>query len=136
MGSGASGITLRAREANTSGLMHFNIQLMSKDAKHLFQKGVYTANVSVTSEMADHFVPWSAFRCSWRGEKVSWCPELTTQLSQVTNIGVGTAFPGKAAKFHVELASISAAKSSSAPTGLLTGPIDLATFDGKAPHTW
>merc|ERR550537_1199663 len=104
---------------------------MTKGAEHFLKKGVYMANFTLTEQMEDHLLHWNAFVCSWRGEKVDWYPELTTQLAQITNIGVGTAFPGKAAKFHVELASISSTSSQ-----LTHGLIDLATFDGKATHTW
>jgi len=88
--------------------------------------GVYTADVTLTDTVEEHFVPWSAFKCSWRGQKVTWCPEVTTQLSQITNIGVGTFFPGSAGSFHVELTSLSA----------VNDDIDLVTFDGTTSHTW
>jgi len=134
--SGMDGMVIRAREANMSGRTHFNVMLMTKGARHFMRQGVYMANFTLTETLEDHFLPWTKFACSWRGEKVNWCPELKTQLGQITNIGVGTAFPGKAAKFHVELASISSATSQHASTNALAGPIDLATFDGKATHTW
>jgi hypothetical protein len=101
-----------ARETNTKpgALTHFNVQIMTKGASHLFKRGQYTGNFTMPSgaNMAPVFVAWDKFTCAWRGEKVSWCPELSTQLSQITNIGIGTAFPGKAGPFHVELANISA----------------------------
>merc|ERR1712045_897829 len=49
-------------------------------------------------------------------------------------MGIGTAFPGKAAKFHVELASLSA--STSPVNDRADATVDLATFDGKTHHTW
>merc|ERR1719240_573424 len=104
---------------------------MTKGAKHLFQRGTYQADFSLTDQMGDHFVAWEDFKCSWRGQKVSWCPDLKTQLAQVTNIGVGTAFPGVAAKFHVEIQSIQGA--SRHPPGqaaAMSGYVDLAAFDG------
>lgn len=112
--SQASGIVVRAKEASASGLMHFNVMLMSKGAKHFFSKGVYNANFTVTSEMADHFLPWSEFTCTWRGEKVSWCPELKSQLSLINGVGLGTAFPGKAGPFNLEIESFSGKTSDSA----------------------
>lgn len=110
--SSSSGIILRAREASASGLKSFNVQVMSKGAKRFFQKGVYMANVSLTNEISDAFVPWSDFACSVRGEKVSWCPKLKTQLKEINSIGLGTAFPGQAGPFSVEIESISSKDSS------------------------
>lgn len=130
--SGSSGMVVRAREASAGGLINFNVQLMSKGAEHLFKKGVYTANISLTAEMADHFVAWSEFTCTWRGETVSWCPKLGTQLKDINSVGLGTAFPGKAGPFSMEIDSISAKATSLEDTD----HIDLATFDGKAPHKW
>eukprot|EP00416_Gambierdiscus_australes_P036770 CAMPEP_0171108640 /NCGR_PEP_ID=MMETSP0766_2-20121228/69338_1 /TAXON_ID=439317 /ORGANISM="Gambierdiscus australes, Strain CAWD 149" /LENGTH=403 /DNA_ID=CAMNT_0011570217 /DNA_START=61 /DNA_END=1272 /DNA_ORIENTATION=- len=132
--SSADGIVIRARETSSSGLTHFNVMLTTKGARRLFKQGVYVANFSMSGSMQDHFLPWKAFACSWRGDSVSWCPVLTTQLGQVTNVGVGTAYPGPARKFHVELASLSAG-----PGVTLGGhaqPVDLATFDGSATHEW
>jgi hypothetical protein len=132
--SATKGITLRAREAKKNGLTGFNVMLMSQGASHLFKKGVYAADVNLTTEMVDHFVPWSAFTCTWRGEKVTWCPELTTQLSKINSVGIGSAFPGKAGNFSLEIESMSG----STPGSLVQDAtyIDLATFDGKATHKW
>lgn len=133
--AGASGLVVRARETNSTGLTHFNVMLMTKGAKHLFKQGVYMANFTMTGAMEDHFLPLEAFQCSWRGQKVTWCPDLKTQLDQVTNVGVGTAFPGTAGKFHVEVASISA-RMGSQPVLADSATINLATFDGQATHHW
>jgi len=131
--TGTDGFVARLK-AEHGGLTHFNVMIMTKGARHLSKEGVYNANINLTSKMKDHFVPWSAFSCSWRGQPVTWCPELTTQLAQVDSVGFGTAFPGSAGKFHVEVESMSADK---APRRMTAGDsIDLATFDGKAPHTW
>jgi hypothetical protein len=131
--TGVDGVTVRAREANASGLSHFNVQIMSKGAKRLFKQGVYMANVTLTNEMADHFLPWSAFKCSWRGESVSWCPELSTQLDKINSIGLGSAFPGAAGKFDVEMQSLSGTSKTLVADATY---LNLATFDGKAPHKW
>mmetsp|Transcript_37567 Transcript_37567/g.74620 ORF Transcript_37567/g.74620 Transcript_37567/m.74620 type:complete len:406 (-) Transcript_37567:208-1425(-) len=133
--SALDGLVVRAKETNVTGLKQFNIQLMSKGAKRLFQQGVYMASVNITTEMVDHFVPWSAFSCTVRGSTVSWCPKLTTQLKEINSVGFGTFFPGPAGTFRLEIESLSA---SSAKTTQLDVPssIDLATFDGKAPHKW
>lgn len=127
--SSASGIGLRAREANSSGLLHFSVMLMSKGAHRLLQKGVYTANIAFSSETQEAFAPWSAFVCTVRGQMVSWCPPLSTQLDKINTVGLGTAFPGTAGDFNLELESIYGGQAS-------TDFVDLATFDGKAPHKW
>jgi len=130
--SSSSGIIVRAREAAASGLTMFNMQLMSKGAtKFPFQKGVYMANLTLTPEMTDHFIAWSEFTCSVRGQKVSWCPQLSTQLKEINSIGLGTFFPGKAGPFTMEIESISSKDSSSFESD---SSIDVVTFDGKAPH--
>jgi len=132
--SGCDGIILRAKETDAKGLSQFNVQLMSKGAKHWFSQGVYMASVNITALMTDVFVPWSAFTCSVRGSKVSWCPELSTQLKQINSVGVGTFFPGTAGPFNIEIESMSGRSSSVSLEE--SSYLDLATFDGKAPHTW
>jgi hypothetical protein len=134
--SSASGIGVRAREANSSGLLHFNVMLMSKGARHLLQKGVYTANITFSSETREAFAPWSAFVCTWRGQMVSWCPPLKTQLDKVNSVGLGTAFPGTAGDFKLELESIYGELESVDGDRASADFVDLATFDGKAPHKW
>ena len=105
--SGTKAITIRARTVGAS-LEHFNVMLSTKGSRHLFKQASYAANYTLTSEWQDVRVPLESFACSWRGQPVSWCPSITTQLSKVTEVAVGTAFPGKAGKFHVELESITA----------------------------
>merc|ERR1712070_235646 len=106
---GTKGICLRARTLAGSELTKFNLQLMTTGAKHLFKQGVYSANYTLTTgDLQDVCVPWEAFTCNWRGESVKWCPEVTTQLGKISNVGVGSVFPGKPGKFHVEIESISA----------------------------
>jgi len=135
--SGTQGMVVRARETNASGITRFNVMLMTSGAKHFLKQGVYTANFVLNGDMEDHFLPFSSFTCTWRGQKVTWCPSLSTELGKVTNVGVGTAFPGPAAKFHVEISSLSAsAQVSSLATNSSADSIDLATFDGKTAHKW
>jgi len=135
--SGTQGMVVRAREANASGITRFNVMLMTSGAKHFLKQGVYNANFMLGGEMRDHFLPFSLFTCTWRGQNVTWCPDLSAQLGKVTNIGIGTAFPGPAAKFHVEISSLSASAQLLSPAASSSGDnIDLATFDGKAAHKW
>eukprot|EP00930_Biecheleria_cincta_P033589 TRINITY_DN23278_c0_g1_i1.p1 TRINITY_DN23278_c0_g1~~TRINITY_DN23278_c0_g1_i1.p1 ORF type:complete len:367 (+),score=53.94 TRINITY_DN23278_c0_g1_i1:114-1214(+) len=132
--SSCDGIIVRAREVEKGGLIAFNVMLMAKGAKHLWQQGVYSAGVNFTDAMSDQFVPWSAFTCTWRGQSVSWCPKITTQLKLIDSIGLGTYFPGTAGKFSIEIESMSGRLSGRRPHEAMS--IDLATFDGKAVHKW
>jgi len=105
--SGMTAITLRARTVGTS-LANFNVQLSTKGSHRGFKSASYSANFTLSSEWQDVTVPLTSFACNWRGEPVSWCPSIMSQLSKITQLAVGTAFPGKAGKFNVELESISA----------------------------
>merc|ERR1711975_139884 len=106
--SGTSDLVIRARAVG-GGLTNYNAMLITSGSKHGFKTANYLANYSLPATgWGPIRVPWSAFKCSWRGEPVSWCPALESQLDKITNIGVGTAFPGAAGKFHVEIESISA----------------------------
>ena len=106
--SGRNNIVISARTFDDSALSHFNVMLETKGAKHLFRQGQYSANFTLSSEMQDIQIPLDNFVCTWRGEHVTWCPPIAGELKQITNIGVGTAFPGKAGKFAVDLKAIAA----------------------------
>ena len=99
--------------SRNSAITLFRVTLESSGATHDFKRGQYTANFALKSDTKDFlelYVPWTAFKCSWRGEKVDWCPDITTQLDKFNMIGISTAFPGKAGKFNLEVESISARK--------------------------
>lgn len=111
--STADGILVRARQIIPSGISRFNVQIRTKGAKSfLQQQGVYTADFSMAydsqNNIQNHFLPWSAFKCTYLGEPVSWCPDISTQLGEVTNIGLGTSYPGEAGTFQVGITSLSA----------------------------
>lgn len=143
--SGADGLIVRLRQSLPSGLGMFNVRLTSKalgnGGQHAGKEGLYyAANFNASSEMADHFVPWSAFTCSWRGKPME-CPKITTQLHAINDMGLGTYYPGSPGLFHVELESLSAgtpAQITNLQRGQLWSPtnVELATFDGGAPHKW
>jgi hypothetical protein len=110
---GYDGITVSLRNLDSTGLSAFNVVIESTGAKSIFgQRGAYTADFNVTATgdktFTSSFMPWSAFTCTWRGQKVTWCPDLTTQLDKMDSLSVGTAFPGKAGPFQVEIKSIAA----------------------------
>lgn len=109
---GFSGIVVTARASN-SKLKNFQISFRTNGAVHGEKEGQYTAPFTLESdstEFVERFVPWADFECNWRGEKVSWCPDIKTQLSEINNVGIMTAFPGQVGTFHVEIKSISARK--------------------------
>jgi len=129
--SGSDGLIVRACQMNSMGPTNFSVMLMTEGAEHRAKHGVYTASFFLTDELQDHYVPFTAFVCAWQGHNVSWCPDLKTQLAQITNVGLGTAIPGPIGKFHVEVSSLSATTLSeqllsSSTSGLIT----LAAFDG------
>merc|ERR1712183_1070843 len=64
--SSATGVVLRAREVNPSGLTRFLVILKSKGA----EGAEYSANVTLDAVMNDHFAAWSSFVCTLRGQKV------------------------------------------------------------------
>jgi len=107
--TGATSFIVNANQVNSTGINKFNMMIQSKGAMHSYKQGVYTANFKDFGRtMAAHEVQLSDFQCFWRGQKVKWCPELATQLNQITNIAVGTQFPGKAGPFDVTITNIGA----------------------------
>jgi len=138
--SGASGLVARMSSAasvgGVVGLSKFNVMLMTRGARHLMREGVYTANVTVGADMADIFVPWSAFVCTWRGQHVSWCPDLKTQLGKVDSVGFGTAFPGLPGPFHVEIESLAAGEPTPAVSSSEADAVVLTDFAGHTRHSW
>lgn len=99
--SGATNLVVTASQINSTGLTAFNTMLMTSGAMKYYKQGVYVANLTLTDELVPQMVPIESFRCTWRGEDVNWCPPLSTQLGKITNIGLGTYFPGIAGSFEV-----------------------------------
>jgi len=135
--SGSEGVVARLRQNISDGLTIFRFLLESTGAKNGWKQGVYAASFSAPLVMGDVFVPWSSFHCSWRGQSVAWCPDLTTQLKLISSVGLGTAYPGSVGSFRLELESLSvrSARSLSA-TSASDEYIELATFGGSADHRW
>jgi len=106
--SGAKGIVVDAAQTNSTGLTHFNTMLTTSGAVKFYKQGVYIANMTLSSELKRQVVPLSSFVCTWRGEDIKWCPPIESQLDKITNIGIGTAFPGKAGSFEVMLSFVGA----------------------------
>ena len=85
----ASGIVIRARETNASGLTHIHV-LLSDLSKSNYNGSTYGANVTLDTTMTDHFLAWSSFQCVADPGFPPQCPELTTQLAEITGVTVGT----------------------------------------------
>jgi len=104
---GTSGIAVRV--AATEGLKQFRVMVGSNTAgRGMFNRMQYTAEITASAEMAEQFVPWSAFSCSWHGKNMDWfCPKIYHQLDQVTSVGIGTHYPLDApTAFKLEIESI------------------------------
>jgi hypothetical protein len=130
--SRTTGFVARAAEtASGRSLTKFRIMLGTQGAVHWFKHGQYAADFVLNATMADHFLPWSAFACTWRGESVSWCPPLESQLAEINTISFGTTFPGEAGPFRVEIESLAARD-----TLASDDPVDLASFGVSPNHQW
>lgn len=109
---GFNGVVVTARVLK-SELKSFQINFRTNGAVHGEKEGQYSAPFSIESNsdaFIERFVPWTDFECNWRGEKVSWCPDLSTQLSEINSVGIMTSFPGKVGTFYMEIKSIGARK--------------------------
>merc|ERR1719199_249993 len=109
---GFNGVVVTARVLK-SELKSFQINFRTNGAVHGEKEGQYSAPFSIESDsdaFIERFVPWTDFECNWRGEKVSWCPDLSTQLSEINSVGIMTSFPGKVGTFYMEINSIGARK--------------------------
>jgi hypothetical protein len=97
------------RVAATDGLKQFRVMVGSNNAgRGMFNRMQYTAEITASAEMAEQFVPWSAFSCSWHGRNMDWfCPKIVHQLDPVTSVGIGTHYPLDApTSFKLEIESI------------------------------
>jgi hypothetical protein len=107
--SNSDGIVVRAAAAE-GGLKNFRVTLSTEGAgRGMFSHVMYSAEFTVTEEMADHFVSWHDFTCSYHGKNMDWfCPRLYHELEKVNTIGVSTHYPlEEPVAFQLELASIS-----------------------------
>jgi hypothetical protein len=107
--SSSDGLVLRASAAD--GLKNFRVQISTEGAgRGMLSHVMYSAEVTLTEDMADHFVSWRDFKCSHHGRNMDWfCPRLYHgELEKVNMIGLGTHYPlDEPMAFKVELASIS-----------------------------
>ena len=146
--SGLDGIEI-AVTSKQSAVTNFQVQISTKGGRTIFKQGTYSANFTVpattattataaaTAAATPVFVPWSAFELTWRGEKISG-PAITSQLDKIYQVGLGTAFPGKAGKFHLEVTSIASTKAPAATAAIVSDSSikqDLVAFDGASKAT-
>jgi len=106
--------------ASDTNLTAFQAQFESS-VRRSEKGGGFQADFTLTAsdEMQSHFVPFSKFVESWRGEKVGGAPS-TAQLAKLTQIGIGA--DGTAGIFDVEMHSISVAMAAPAPGPSPPGP--------------
>lgn len=123
--SGTDGITVNMDQTLEGGLSNWDVSLVTETSKKASRTGGgWQADFDFESGKTSYFVPYSAFSCSSRGRELSNCGDLTEQLNELTQIGVGS--DGIAGKFRVELTSIEATAS---PSLSESSEIRLATFD-------
>merc|ERR1711990_862788 len=107
------GVVVRA-SASKGGLQNFRVMLSTEGAgRGMMERVVYSAEFTATEEMADHFVSWHDFKCSYHGKNMDWfCPRIYHELDRVNMLGIGTHYPLEEPEaFQVELASISTQES-------------------------
>jgi len=107
--SDSDGIIVRAA-ASKDGLKNFRVQVSTEGAgRGMMEHVQYSAEFTATEEMADHFVSWRDFKCSYHGKNMDWfCPRLIHELARVNMLGIGTHYPlEEPIEFQLELASIS-----------------------------
>ena len=105
--SGTQAFHLRARNQATGkgALTRFALQLETKGGKSGFKTGTYAGNITIpaTGKWVDVSADWDSFDLTWRGERISG-PKLTTQLDQITQVGLGSSFaPAQAGPFDLEI---------------------------------
>jgi hypothetical protein len=107
--SNSDGIIVRAAAAKGSGLKDFRVTLSTEGAgRGMMSHVMYSADFTVTEDIADHFVSWKEFSCSYHGKNMDWfCPKIYHELEKVNQLGIMTHYPlDEPTEFELELASI------------------------------
>jgi len=125
--SGTDGITVNMDQTVEGGLTNWDVSIQTETSKKAdsTRSAGWQADFDFKSGQNSYFVPYSAFSCSSRGRKLTNCGDLSEQLNELTQIGIGSA--GIEGQFRVELTSIEATAS---PSLKDQAEIRLATFDG------
>jgi len=110
--SGTDGIQIAMDQTKEEGLTNWDVTIQTKTSENatLFGDAFWQGTFKFESGKTSYFVPYSAFTCLSRGTELSNCGTLSTQLDELTKIGIGT--DGVAGPFRAELTSIQAASSS------------------------
>lgn len=125
--SGTDGITVVGRQTVTGGLTNWNVALRTEALKQMMAApdAAWQADIENFAHSDEHFVPYSAFKCNFRGRPLDNCGDLAEQLAGVQSVAVGSS--GVAGSFRLELSSIAATDT---PSSLQTKSdvVPLATF--------
>jgi len=124
--SGTDGITIVGKQTLSGGLTNWDVSLRTKALKQLMAApdASWQADFENFADSDLHFVPYSAFKCSFRGRPLDNCGDLSEQLAGLTSVSVGSS--GVAGSFRLELISIAATASPALQTQSEIVP--LATF--------
>jgi len=125
--SGTDGIVLDVNQTLADGLTNWDVSITTETSKKASSYGGGSWGVDFTfkSGQTTYFVPYTEFTCSSRGRKLSNCGDLSQQLNELTQLGVGSS--GVAGPFRLEINSMVA---TSAPSLESSAEIRLASFDG------
>lgn len=107
--SGTDGITVVGQQTRLEGLSNWYVGLRTeaiRDAASPPNNAVWQADFENFDDSDQHFVPYSAFRCSFRGNLLDNCGDLSEQLAGLTQVSVGSS--GISGSFRLELISIAA----------------------------
>jgi len=124
--TGTDGIALEVDQTLEGGLTNWDVSIETETSRKASRTGGgWQADFTFKAGQTQYFVPYDAFTCSSRGRKLSNCGDLSQQLSELTQLGVGS--DGVAGPFRLEISSIDAV---SAPSLESDSEIRLASFDG------
>jgi len=125
--SGTDGITFMGRQTLTGGLTNWNVALRTEALKQMMAApdAAWQADFEHFDDSDEHFVPYSAFKCNFRGRPLDNCGDLSEQLAGVQSVSIGSS--GIAGSFRLELSALSATET---PLSLQTTSdvLPLATF--------
>jgi hypothetical protein len=104
--TGTDGITVTAKQTLDGGLSNFDVRFATTQSDAARRGAAWEADFTMVEGQDSYFVPYSAFTCQWRGNKLDTCGNIAEQLSSVTQLVVGSG--GVAGKFRLELTSLAA----------------------------
>jgi len=132
--SSTDGIAVEVNQTLPDGLTNWDVAITTTTSRKASRTGGgWQADFKLEAGRTKYFVPYSAFTCSSRGRKLSTCGDLSAQLNELIQLGIGS--DGVAGPFRLEISSIQA---TSTPTLEADSEIKLVTFDGvkETSLTW